>query len=210
MAKIFLLADDHKIVRKGVKILLESTYPGAEIQEAFDGDSVLIKLQSASYDLLMLDIQMPGTDTTALVKYIRIHYPELSILVFSMSAESIYAPIMLKAGAQGFLSKDAPLDILKIAIDQVLNKRNYISDSLSYTLIDQSSLLKTDNPFKTLSPREREIADLLLAGKTMPEICIQLEIKKSTAATQKSKMFKKLNISNFFELKELKGNYDLV
>ncbi|WP_152267324.1 response regulator transcription factor [Agriterribacter humi] len=210
MAKIFLLADDHKIVRKGVKILLESIYPGAEIQEAFDGDSVLIKLQSASYDLLMLDIQMPGTDTTALVKYIRIHYPELSILVFSMSAESIYAPIMLKAGAQGFLSKDAPLDILKIAIDQVLNKRNYISDSLSYTLIDQSSLLKTDNPFKTLSPREREIADLLLAGKTMPEICIQLEIKKSTAATQKSKMFKKLNISNFFELKELKGNYDLV
>lgn len=127
-----------------------------------------------------------------------------------MSAESIYAPIMLKAGAQGFLSKDAPLDILKIAIDQVLNKRNYISDSLSYTLIDQSSLLKTDNPFKTLSPREREIAALLLAGKTMPEICIQLEIKKSTAATQKSKMFKKLNISNFFELKELKGNYDLI
>ena len=209
MAKIFLLADDHKIVRKGVKILLESIYPGAEIQEAFDGDSVLIKLQSASYDLLILDIQMPGTDTTALLKYIRIHYPELSILVFSMSAESIYAPIMLKAGAQGFLSKDVSLDTLKIAIEQVLNKKKYRSDYLSNYLVEQSSLLKTDNPFKTLSPREGEIAALLLVGKTMSEICIQLKIKKSTGATQKSKMFKKLNINNFFELKVLKSNYEL-
>lgn len=207
MKRKFLLADDHRIVRTGVKTLLESIYSNAEIDEAYDGKSILEKLKSEPYDLLIVDIQMPQTDTLSVIKYIRQYYPKLPVLVFSMSAERLYALQMLKAGAKGFLSKDASLDELKKAIDVVLNNRRYISIDVAEMLGNQSTFSKSDNPFDVLSVREQEIVALLLSGKAGNEIGKQLNIKLSTVSTHKARIFVKLNVSNFYELKELATIY---
>ena len=88
--KKFLLVDDHIVVRSGIKTLLTDIYQPAEVHEAFDGDSTIAKLKENRYDLVMLDIQMPNTDSLALMKYIHENYPETKVLIFSMSAENIY------------------------------------------------------------------------------------------------------------------------
>src|SRR3954463_11383210 len=134
--KHFLLIDDHVVVRSGIKILLSEIYKPAEIDEAHDGDSALSLLKENKYDLVMLDIQMPKTDTFGLMEYIKVKYPSLKVLMFSMSPENIYAKRFLKAGAKGFLSKDAPLEEIKKAIDMVMNGRKYISESLMEMLAE--------------------------------------------------------------------------
>lgn len=124
-----------------------------------------------------------------------------------MNSERLYALRMIKAGAKGFISKDAPLDELKRAIEAVLAKKRYISADMAELLGRQSSHLKADNPFDTLSSRELEIVNMLLEGKSMTEISKALDIKMSTASTHKARVFEKLNITNFFELKELEMIY---
>lgn len=207
MGRKFLLADDHRIVRADVKVLLEDTYVGAEVSEAYDGPSVMKKLQEDVYDLIILDIQMPDADTPEIIRHIKQEMPDTPVLIFSMNSERLYALRMIKAGAKGFISKDAPLEELKKAIEAVLAKKRYISEDMAELLGRQSAHLKADNPFDTLSSRELEIVNMLLEGKSMTEISKTLDIKMSTASTHKARIFEKLNITNFFELKELEMIY---
>lgn len=205
--KRFLLVDDHVVVRSGIKILLSEIYKPAEIHEAFDGESTLAKLKEEQYDLIMLDIQMPNTDTLGLMKVIKQDYPSAKVLIFSMSAENIYAKRFMKAGAYGFISKEASMDEIKKAINLILNDRKYISDSLIDKLAEDSISGNPGNPFDKLSPKEFEIVSLLLAGKTLTEISQTLNIHTSTAGTHKARLFEKLGVSNVLELSELAKLY---
>lgn len=207
--KKFLLVDDHVVVRSGIKLLLLEIFKPAEIYEAAGGDDVLEKLKEHVFDLIILDIQMPKTDTIGLMETIHQQYPDAKVLMFSMSAEKIYAKRFLKAGAKGFVSKEAPLEEIIKAVNQILNNRRYISDSLADFLADESSSAKTDNPFNRLSAREFEIASMLLSGSTLSSISKQLSIKVSTVGTHKTRLFEKLNVNNLLELKELATNYNL-
>lgn len=207
--KKFLLVDDHVVVRSGIKLLLLEIFKPAEIYEAADGDAVLEKLKEHVFDLIILDIQMPKTDTIGLMETIHRQYPEAKVLMFSMSAEKIYAKRFLKAGAKGFVSKEAPLEEIVKAVNQILNNRRYISDSLADFLADESVSAKTDNPFNRLSAREFEITSMLLSGGTISSISKQINIKVSTVGTHKTRLFEKLNVNNLLELKELATNYNL-
>jgi two-component system invasion response regulator UvrY len=207
--KKFLLVDDHVVVRSGIKLLLLEIFKPAEIYEAADGEGVLEKLKEHVFDLIILDIQMPKTDTIGLMETIHIQYPDAKVLMFSMSAEKIYAKRFLKAGAKGFVSKEAPLEEIIKAVNQILNNRRYISDSLADFLADESVSAKTDNPFNRLSAREFEIASMLLSGGTISSISKQINIKVSTVGTHKTRLFEKLNVNNLLELKELATNYNL-
>ncbi len=207
--KKFLLVDDHVVVRSGIKLLLLDIFKSAEIYEAADGDAVLEKLKEHVFDLIILDIKMPKTDTIGLMETIHTQYPEAKVLMFSMSAEKIYAKRFLKAGAKGFISKEAPLEEIIKAVNQILNNRRYISDSLADFLADESVSAKTDNPFNRLSAREFEIASMLLSGGTISSISKQINIKVSTVGTHKTRLFEKLNVNNLLELKELATNYNL-
>jgi two-component system invasion response regulator UvrY len=209
MGKKFMLADDHAAIRAGVKTLLESTYTDAIVDEIADGKGVMEKLKHNSYDLVILDIQMPDTDTPVLIKYITDNYPSIPVLVFSMSSEQVYALRVLKAGAKGFISKDSSLDELKKAIELVLNKKKYVSPAVVQLLADQSLFSSKENPFSKLSSREFQIATLLLEGKTISEIAAILAIQLSTASTHKARVFNKLNVSNLLELKEASIFYKL-
>jgi two-component system invasion response regulator UvrY len=205
--KRFLLVDDHVVVRSGIKVLLSEIYKPAEIHEAFDGESSLQKLKADHFDLIMLDIQMPNTDTLGLMKIIHQNYPAAKVLIFSMSAENIYAKRFMKAGAYGFISKESPLDEITKAINLILNGRKYISESLIDKLAEDSLSGNPGNPFDKLSPKEFEIVSLLLAGKTLTEISQGLNIHTSTAGTHKARLFEKLGVTNILELSELAKLY---
>jgi two-component system invasion response regulator UvrY len=207
--KKFLLVDDHVVVRSGVKILLSQIFNPSEIDEAGDGDTVIELLKHHQYDLIIMDIQMPKTDTLGLMEYILIKFPDTKVLMFSMSAENIYAKRFLKAGACGFVSKDASLDEITKAINQVLNNKKYISPALASRLAEESFFDNPRNPFDKLSRREFEIASLLLSGQTLSEIAQSLNLQISTVGTHKGRLFEKLNVSNILELKELATTYNL-
>jgi two-component system, NarL family, invasion response regulator UvrY len=207
--KKFLLVDDHIVVRSGIKGLLSEIFKPCEIHEAGDSESTTEKLKHHQYDLIMMDIQMPNSDTMGLMEYIQVKYPQAKVLIFSMSAENIYAKRFLKAGAMGFLSKDSSLDEIKKAITLVLNNRKYISESFAEMLADASYTGTPDNPFDKLSPREFEITALLLTGQSVSDISKTLHLQISTVGTHKSRVFEKLKVTNILELKELANSYKL-
>jgi len=207
--KKFLLVDDHAVVRSGIHALLSEIFNPCEIHEAGDSESATEKLKEHRFDLIMMDIQMPNSDTLGLMEYITVKYPEAKVLIFSMSPENIYAKRFLKAGAMGFLSKDSSLDEIKKAVSLVLNNRKYISESFAELLADASYSGVPDNPFEKLSPREFEIASLLLTGQSISEISKSLHLQISTVGTHKSRLFEKLRIVNILELKQLAVSYKL-
>jgi len=207
--KKILLVDDHMIVRSGIKTLLAEIYKPCEIHEAGEGDAVVEKLKEHTYDLIMMDVQMPKTDTLGLMEFIHVRHPDTKVLIFSMSPEKIYGRRFLKAGARGFISKDAPLDEVTKAINLIFSDRIYISDAMAQIMAHESFSDKDDNPFNKLSSREFEIATLLLAGHTVSEISRALNLQASTVGTHKSRMFEKLRVNNLLELKELSLSHNL-
>ncbi len=207
--KKFLLIDDHVVVRSGIKLLLSNIYKDSDISEAKDGDTAMELVKTNHYDFVMLDVQMPNTDSFALMEYFKVNYPLLKVLVFSMNSENIYALRYIRAGAMGFISKDAPLDEIKIAIEQVLNGKKYISEEMLFVLAEGTSQGADVNPFNTLSAREFEIVSMLLNGKTISLIAAELNLGISTVGTHKGRIFTKLKVTNLLELKELSNTYNL-
>jgi two-component system invasion response regulator UvrY len=207
--KRFLLVDDHVVVRSGMKGILAEIFNPSEIHEASDGESTIEQLKHFTYDLILMDIQMPKTDTLGLVDYIHVKYPTTNILMFSMGAENIYAKRFIKAGAKGFISKESPLEEIKKAINLILNGRLYISDELANSLTQDSFSGGSRNPFDKLSPREFEIVSLLLSGQTVSEISRAINLQVSTVGTHKARIFEKLSVANLLELKELANSYNL-
>ena len=207
--KKFLIIDDHVVVRSGIKGLLAELYQPSITEEAHDGESALACLKHNFYDLVLLDIQTPNTDALGLMEYFKIKFPDLKVLVFSMSPENIYAKRFLKAGAKGFISKDAPLQELKTAITRVLNSGRYISTDLAESLAMTEDQQKDNNIFNRLSAREFEIANLLLDGQNLSSIANTLHLRVSTIGTHKARIFEKLHIKNLLQLKDLAVSYRL-
>lgn len=208
--KKFLLIDDHPIVRSGVKSWLWAQYNAAEIDEADNGKQAIEKIKHKNYDLLLLDIHMPETNSFDLLKYILKTKPDSKVLIFSMNSEGMYAKRFLKAGAVGFISKDAPIAELQKAVSLTLNNRRYFSDVfIESVLNEKTAKYDNSNPFYNLSGREFEIATLLLEGKAVGEISALLNIKNSTTGTYKARIFEKLKVENVFQLNELAVFYDI-
>jgi two-component system invasion response regulator UvrY len=205
----FLLIDDHVVVRAGIKTLLLQAFSASDIFEACDGPSAMEKLKERTYDLVMLDIQMPKTDAQVLMNDILLQYPGTRVLVFSMSSEHVHAKRYLKSGARGFISKEAPLEEIVKAISVILQNRRYISEALATQLANESFDTQNENPFNRLSSREFEIASLLLTGLTISTISHKINIRVSTVGTHKARMFEKLGVVNLLELKELASTYNL-
>ena len=207
--KNFLLIDDHEIVRSGVKNVLLELFKPCDIFEAKDEKSALNQLKERKYDLVIMDVQMPDTDTAGLMEYIKTRYSDTRVLMFSMSAENVYAKRFLKAGAMGFVSKNAGLMELKKAVELVLNDRKYISENLAEQLAAEIGSQQPNNPFDKLSAREFEIANLLMTGKSGSEISDLLSINSSTVGTHKARLFEKLGVNNLPELIEVARIYKL-
>jgi two-component system, NarL family, invasion response regulator UvrY len=205
----FLLIDDHVIVRTGIKILIQNTYEGCLVHEAKDGETAMEFVKNNEYDFAMLDLQMPNTDSLSLMEHFKSNYPNLKVLVFSMNSENVYALRYIKAGAKGFISKDAPMDEVKKAIDLVLKGKKYISEELLFVIAEGNANTADSNPFNGLSAREFEIVSLLLNGKTISVIAADLNLGISTVGTHKGRIFNKLQVANLLELQNLANSYNI-
>ncbi len=198
-----LLADDHAIIRAGLKIFIEKTIAHSVIDEADDGDSAFEKIKQKDFDLIILDVNMPGTDSFGLVNNILAHKAGSKILMFSMNAEEVYAKKYLQLGAKGYLSKASSEDEITKALNTVLDNKRYISASLSQSLTEDALGKKPDNPFDSLSPREFEIVQHLVRGESLSEICDKLNLHASTVGTHKARIFEKLGCSNIIDISQL-------
>jgi two-component system, NarL family, invasion response regulator UvrY len=205
--KRFLLVDDHPIIRSALKSQCLETYPNSIVEESADGKGIMEKLASNFYDLIIIDIQIPNCETLLLIKGITLNYPNVSILVYSMMSASIYALRVMKAGARGFVSKEASLQELETAMGLALQGKRYICEEVADKISDRS-FISTETPFSTLSMRQLQIASLLLLGHTVTEISHLLQLGISTVGTHKGKIFQKLGVTNLLELKLISDLYN--
>lgn len=203
----FLVADDHSIVRMGLKLMLEADYPDVTTDEAENGNEIIEKIKEQPYDLLILDFQMPNTDTFSIISNLLARDEGLKILIYSMASEKIYAPKLLRAGVKGFLSKETKnIELLK-AVAVVLQGGVYTSEQLPSNATE--GLSGTNNPFDGLSNKEMDILAYLIQGKTTKEISTLLNLQLSTISTHKFRIYRKLNVSNLAELIALTKAYPL-
>ena len=154
----FLVADDHSIVRMGLRLMLEDRYPLVRIDEAENGDSIVEKIKQHDYDLLVLDFQMPNTDTFNIISWVLARHADFKILIYSMASEKLYAGKLLKAGVRGFLSKEASNAELLKAVEVVLAHGIYASDTAKNSISNDSVETATvANPFTDLSEKELSV-----------------------------------------------------
>lgn len=195
-----VIADDHSIVRRGLKHLFTIT-PGLElVAEAANGDEVLAALRQTACDLLIMDLNMPGLSGPDLITRVKAHLPKLPILVLSMHNTAQVASRALKAGASGYITKDCEPEDLVAAIRQVTQGRRYIAA----TVAQEMALLSTSNDdllaHAALSDREFEIFKLLTKGHSLNDIADQLSISAKTVSTHKMRLMEKLKTSSMAEL----------
>ena len=201
--KRILIADDHLIVRTGLVFLLKEEFMQVEIDECRDGDSVWDKIQTSEYDLAILDIFMPSTDSFSLLKNILALKPRQKILILTMSSEDVYAKKYLHLGVKGFINKEADPFEIRRAIVNILNNKRYLSSRMQDLLTHEVLEGKTQNPFEILSLRELEIMNHLIEGKQVSEIAGILSVHISTISTHKAKLMQKLGVSNMIELSKM-------
>jgi two-component system invasion response regulator UvrY len=190
--KKFLLADDHSIIRTGLRILLMKEYPDAEITEAVNEKQACQFLRKDTFSLVFMDINMPESDPFRLIQYIHSHYTGTPVIVFSMNDEKSFASRFFKMGIKGYINKSASDNTILEAVRQVLNKGVYMSAELKDNLLNSFVFNNPENPFDKLADREFEVVRELLAGKSIAEIANTLGINISTVSTYKGKAFLKL------------------
>ncbi|KPE51063.1 response regulator [Chryseobacterium indologenes] len=195
MNERILIADDHYVVRAGTALVLESAYPEFSIDFAENYEQVKEQLGSCHYDLLLLDIDMPGTQYKKMITELKSIQKSLKILVFSGYDKDV-AIQYIREGAEGYLSKQSSEEEIREAVRSVIEKGYYYPAELIGLIIQN----KKSNPVEKLSSREYEIFKLLADGYGNLEISNKLDIQMSTVSTYKKRIFKKLNISNIAEL----------
>jgi DNA-binding NarL/FixJ family response regulator len=194
-----LIADDHALFRAGLRQFLVEALPPAEIGEAASGNEALTQLQRDSWDLLVLDINMPDRGGLDILRHVKAGHPDTRVLVLSGYPERQYALNVLRAGASGYIAKDAaPEDLLK-AVRVVLQGRRYVSESLAELLLLDMDL--ADKPLHTLlSDREFQIFGKLAAGHAVSEIGRELCLSVKTVSTYRTRILEKMRMKNNADL----------
>lgn len=199
-----LVVEDHFLVRMSMKIVLQELYSQANIDESESFDHAIARMRAHSYDLILLDIELPGGQGTGMIGRIRQFQPEAPILVCSAADEQLNALAFIAAGANGFLSKTAEKNETIKAIVTVVKKSRYVSQAVQERLLDVVTYGKQKRTrqygIKSLSGREREITELLVAGKWVKEIAAHLDIQSNTVSTYKARIFEKLGVNNVVDL----------
>jgi two-component system invasion response regulator UvrY len=198
-----LIVDDHMITRMGLKVLMKDVLPAHTVDEAETGNDAMLLVKEKSYDLCLMDLNIPKTDSLEMIKRFKVMKPEMKILVVSMNNEDVYALNVLKNGAMGFVSKANGYNDIKSAILKVLENKKFMSENVISLLIESESEKLESNPFNRLSERELEISKLICEGHPTKMIAFKTNLQLSTISTYKAKIFEKLQVRNTIELFEL-------
>lgn len=198
-----LIIEDHPLIRMGLGHLISDTDPKANVTQSDSFPAGLVLLDKEKYDLLILDIDIPGGENIRMMELVRQRQPEIIILIHSGYDEQVYALPYMQAGADGFLSKQASHDEFQAAYKALVNRGKYVSYRIQQTLLNNlgdNNSKKLKNPIMTLSPREMLVMQLLTEGKWTKEIASILKVKENTISTYKRRIFDKLDVSDEIEL----------
>ena len=193
-----LLADDHQIVRDGLRRILSAQADVEVADEAADGDRALALVRGQDYDVAVLDMSMPGLSGLDLVKRLKAEKPKLRILVLSMHGEQQYAARALKAGASGYLNKDSAAEQLLGALRKVAAGGVHVSEAAALELI--AGRTEDGPPHARLSDREFEVFKQLAGGASPTEIAQRLHLSVKTVSTHKTRILEKLGLGGTAEL----------
>lgn len=195
-----LIADDHAIIRDGVRQILADTDDLVLAGEACNGNELLDKVRQDEWDVLITDISMPGKKCLDLIKQIKNEKPRLPILVFSMHDESQYATRALRAGAAGYLTKDSGSAVLLSVIRKVATGGVFLSPTMAEKMARELIPDSEKPPHTRLSDREYQIFQMLAAGQANSDIADALSLSAKTVSTHKTRLMQKMNLSNQSEL----------
>jgi two-component system, NarL family, invasion response regulator UvrY len=196
----FLIADDHAIVRVGLKQFLLQAFPSAIIEEVANGDDLYKKATLEKWDVVISDISMPGRGALEILQHIRLDHPKLPVLFLSGYSEDQYAMRVLKAGASGYLNKEAGGPELISAINQLLLGKKYITHSTAEKLATNLNGDAAKMPHEYLSDREFEVFKLLARGKAVSEIAEKIHLSVTTISTYRGRIMVKLSQKNNADL----------
>jgi len=195
-----LVADDHTVLRQGVKQIVSLAPDMRVTGEAVSGQEVLAKVLKDDYDIVLLDISMPGGSGLDTLANIKARRPELPVLILTMHPEEQYAVPVLRLGASGYLTKEGASDELLTAIRKVAAGGKYISQTLAEELASQIQNGVTEKPHQKLSDREYQILCLVASGKKLNQIAEELSLGKKTVSTYRWRLMKKMGMKNNAEL----------
>lgn len=200
MLKI-IIADDHAIVRRGLKHIVLEEHSDANVCEAADSNGVLNLLRAEPFDVVVLDITMPGRDGLEVLKELKRDAPQVPVLMLSMHPEERFAVRALKAGASGYLTKESAPDELCVAIRKVLRGGKYISPSLAELLAESVGQADQDSAAsEILSDREYQVLRLIASGKTVSQVANELMLSVNTISTYRTRILEKMNMKTNAEL----------
>ena len=199
MIKI-IIADDHPIVRAGMKQIISEASDLKVADEASDGHKLLSKTREENFDVVILDITMPHMDGLDVLKQLKIEKPKLPVIVLSMHPEDQYALRVLKAGASGYVTKASAPDELINAIRKVCRGGKYISPAIAEKLAFQLEANFTEMPHEALSDREYQVLCMLASGKTVTEMADELALSVKTISTYRARILEKMDMKNNAEL----------
>lgn len=205
-----MIADDHAVVRNGIKLMLALAPDMELIAEAVDGAVVLHQVRDGELDLLLLDMNMPGISGLDLIRRVKLCRPELPILVFTMHNDAQLAMRALKAGASGFITKDSEPETLLAAIRKVSAGGKYLDPAVAEQIALDATSTNLKPPHTLLSDRELEIFRLLVAGLSSNEIAEKLCISNKTISTHKTHLMEKMSLYSVADLVRYAMQYGLV
>lgn len=207
-----LIVDDHSLIRMSMKIILEKRYTDAVLFEAENYKSTLKAIGQTPFDLVILDINIPGGIGTGMIREIKEGQPNTHILICSASEEEEQNALdYIRAGANGYLSKSVDESEIIAAIATVMNDKRYVSTVIQERLLNAVGVRKSTSivkRIKRLSERENEITRLLLEGKWVKEIASILNLRSNTISTHKSRIFEKMGVDSISELRRKLGSLE--
>lgn len=196
-----LIADDHALIRKGLRQVLSDAFKHSAIGEASNAREVLELVSTQVWDVILLDITMPGQSGLDVLKQVKQLHPKTPVLVLSMHPEDQYAMRALKAGAAGYLTKNTASELVATALRKVLVGGTYVSPALAEDLANRlTEPAAPKPPHQTLSDREYQIMSALASGKSVKEVSFELALSIKTVSTYRTRLLRKLKLHTTAEL----------
>ena len=195
-----LIADNHPIVRMGVRSVLESASGFQVVDDVATTAELFEKLEKHSPDVVMLEMDIPEINGIAALRKIKKSFPEVKVLMYSGQSEDVYALSSIRAGAFGYLAKTSEVDYIIAAVKKVAEGNMFITNELAQRLAFDEGTQKPRRFFRKLSTREVEVLKLLASGKRNKDVALGLNLNEKTVSTYKARLMKKLNVDNMVDL----------
>jgi DNA-binding NarL/FixJ family response regulator len=205
-----LIADDHAVVRRGLKEILAEEIPGARFSEADRGDEVLMRLAESPSSVLVLDINLPGRSGLDVLREVKRDYPRLPVIILSMQPEDQYAMRCLRAGASAYINKDSATEELAQAVKKILSGGRYVSPRLAEKLVAQFDESPAKPLHELLSDREYEVMRMIASGVPLTDIAARLHVSVKTVSTYRSRIMEKMQMKSNSEVTRYAMTHQLI